>query len=404
MKKLLHFVHAFFCLLFTSAISMAQAPDLASCSNFAFFTAAGAFTNTGSTMITGDVGTHVGLFTGFPPGNILGSIHVADAVTAQAAIDVAEAYASLQSNTCGAVFATTIPDGTILSPNIYCLGAASTLSGNLTLDAVGDPNAVFIFQIDGAFSTSTFSNVILTNSASWENVYWQVNGEFILGDGSNFKGTVIAEGAITLLEGSAIEGRALSTAGAISLHNILAILIVSPPLSTVAEIKVINVANRNHIVWNTNTDNIGETFILERSSDGITFFQISKMASLNTPGTYSFWDENPLIGVNQYRIKLINASGSFSYSSIVTIVFKKSNNVVISAYPNPVVENLNIYIGGTVGNLQTITLTDFTGKTIKVKSFNGNRISMPMSGFSKGIYFVKYYDENGYKTIKVLKK
>jgi len=196
-----------------------QAPNLGSATSFAAFTAAGAFNSLGTTMITGDIGTEVGAFSGFPPGIVIGAIHIADAVTEQAAMDVMDAYASLAGLTCGAVVGVTLGNGQTLTPNIYCTGGAATLNGNLILDGEGDPDALFIFQIDGAFATSTFASITLIGGASLCNVYWQINGEFDLGDFSVFQGTVLAEGAINLLEGSSLTGRILSTAGAISLFS-----------------------------------------------------------------------------------------------------------------------------------------------------------------------------------------
>jgi hypothetical protein len=119
----------------------------------------------------------------------------------------------------GTVLGVTLGSGQHLTHGVYNTGAASTLNGTLTLDGEGDANALFIIRIGGALATGTNSNVVLTNSASLCNVYWQINGQFDLGDGSVFRGTLIASGAIHLLEGSTLLGRGLSTAGAIELHN-----------------------------------------------------------------------------------------------------------------------------------------------------------------------------------------
>jgi len=196
-----------------------QVPNLGVASSFAVFTANGAFSNIGATIVTGDIGTNVGAFSGFPPGIVIGQIHVADPVSAQAATDVDVAYNFMGGITCGIVIGTTLGSNQVLTPDIYCIGGASMLTGDLILDAEGDPNALFIFKINGALSTSTFSNVILLNSASLCNVYWQINGAFSLGDSSVFRGTILANGAISLLEGSSLLGRGLSRSGAIDLHN-----------------------------------------------------------------------------------------------------------------------------------------------------------------------------------------
>ncbi len=206
---------------FIHNISLGQsAPTLGTATSFALFTAGGAFDNIGAaTYVTGDVGTNVGAFTAFPPGTVVGQKHVADPASVTAATDVDVAYSYLSGLTCGVVISTTLGNNQVLGPNVYCLDAASTLNGSLILDGQGHSNALFIFKINGALSTSTFSNVILINSASLCNVYWQINGKFILGDSSVFRGTIVANGAINLLEGSTLLGRGLSRAGAISLHN-----------------------------------------------------------------------------------------------------------------------------------------------------------------------------------------
>jgi hypothetical protein len=197
-----------------------QAPNLGATIDFALFTASGAFNNVGaSTVVTGNAGTNVGAFNAFPPGILNGSSHVADGITAQAAVDVLNAYTYLDGLTCGLVISTTMGNGQILTPNIYCLGGASTINGNLVLDAQGDPNAIFIFQIDGALSTATLSAVTLINGASLCNVFWQVNGAVALGESSVFEGTMLVQGAISLLQQATLNGRGLSTAGAISLAD-----------------------------------------------------------------------------------------------------------------------------------------------------------------------------------------
>jgi hypothetical protein len=196
-----------------------QAPDLGATSSFALFTANGGFTNAGtSTYVTGDVGTYVGAFNAFPPGTLVGQIHVADTASAHAAIDVMTAYGYL-STLGGSVLGVTLGNDQFLVPGVYYTGAASSIIGNLILDGQGDSNAIFIIRIGGALTTSTNSNVILINSAVSCNVYWQINGEFDLGNYSVFRGTLIASGAISLLEGASLLGRGLSIAGAIEMHN-----------------------------------------------------------------------------------------------------------------------------------------------------------------------------------------
>lgn len=243
-------------LLFFTNKHFGQAPNLGTASSFALFTSTGAFGNISFTNISGDIGSNEGALTGFPPGTIDGLIHMEDFASAQAATDVAVAYSDLSGTTCGTVIGTTLGNGQVLIPGIYCQGAASTLNGNLTLDGQGDPDALFIIKIGGALSTSIKSNVILINSASLCNVYWQVNGAFDLGDSSVFKGTLIANGAISILENSSLSGRGLSIAGAVSLHNNIVIIGVQPIASIISA--------DGAIIFNT-----GDSVILSGNSGGV---------------------------------------------------------------------------------------------------------------------------------------
>ena len=218
--------------------NFAQLPDLGAASGFAVFSADGAFNLeiADISVVTGDVGTNVGAFFGFPPGTLIGQKHVADPATAAATPDVLAASTFLTQQPCGITLTTPLggegPAGQLLTPNIYCLTTAAELNGNLTLDGQNDPSAIFIFKINGAFVTGTLANVFLINSASLNNVYWQINGAFTLGDYSVFRGNVIASGAIHLLQASELYGRALTTAGAIDMHNNTVTIGTSLPVAT----------------------------------------------------------------------------------------------------------------------------------------------------------------------------
>ena len=194
-----------------------QPANLGTASNFALFTANGAIANNGTTRVTGDIGTNLGTITGFPPGTLVGQQHVADAFSAQTATDVAASWASL-SLISGGTTITTLNDA-VLNPGTYRLASATTLTGNLTLDGKGNPNSIFIFKLIDGLTTSTSSKIILINKASMSNVYWQIWGNVSLGVSSVFKGSIVANGNISLLESSSLFGRGLSLSGAISLQN-----------------------------------------------------------------------------------------------------------------------------------------------------------------------------------------
>jgi hypothetical protein len=224
MKTLLINVLTIIVLFLLPNVNFGQiAPDLGTSSNFALFTAAGAFANTGTSTVTGDIGTKVGAFdaTGI---TLDGNIYLPGSGVANAAgDDVLAAYAEM-STMGGSVLGVGLGNGQILNPGVYNTGAASTMNGELILDGEGDPNALFIIRIGGAFSTGVASTVTLINSASWCNVYWQIGGQFDLGASSVFVGTAIVGGAIHLASTSSIQGRGLATAGEITLDNNIVII------------------------------------------------------------------------------------------------------------------------------------------------------------------------------------
>lgn len=221
MRKQLPYALTIFILLLSTVLSFGQAPALGTASDFALFTSIGAFENSGSSVISGDIGSNSTAVNGFPPGVVDGIIHsTPDATTLQAATDLLAAYNDLSGRTGVIVISTTL-EGQLLTPGLYDLGAAASLNGNITLDGEGDPDALFIIQINGALTVGAFqlSTVTLTNSASLCNVYWQIGGQFDLGAGSVFRGNLLVDGSISLFEASALYGRGLSIGGAIATNN-----------------------------------------------------------------------------------------------------------------------------------------------------------------------------------------
>lgn len=199
----------------------AQAPNLGTAADFVLFSTNGAVSNTGISQLTGNVGTNNGSSTGF--GNVNGQMHDADGVTAQAATDLLIAYNQLNTATPTFFPAPILGNGDVLIPGVYSIPAAASLNLDLTLDAQGDPNAVFIFQIQGPFSTNANSKIKLINGALACNVYWKVEGLVSMSSGTSMKGTIIANNAaINMNTGDTLEGRALSTTGAVTVDGVFA--------------------------------------------------------------------------------------------------------------------------------------------------------------------------------------
>ena len=176
-------------------------------------------TNTGSSVLTGDLGLYPGTaITGFPPGLVTGEIHVADAVALQAQTDTTATYIDLAGQACNTTVSADL-GGQTLTPGVYCSASSMALTGELTLDAGGDPNAVWVFQMGSTLTTASNSSVVLTNGADACNVFWQVGSSATLGTTTSFIGNIFALTSITLNNGASVSGRLLARNGAVTLDN-----------------------------------------------------------------------------------------------------------------------------------------------------------------------------------------
>ena len=400
MKRKMLFGLAIISILTIPNVNFGQSPDFGSASSYALFTSVGAFNNLGDSYITGDVGTNVGAFTGFPPGTVTGETHVADAVSAQVALDLEKVYNYLKGLTCGEAISITLGNAQILTPNIYCLGEASTLNGELILDAQGNANAVFIFQIDGAFSAAASSKITLANSASACNVYWQVNGQFDLLDNSDFTGNVVNNGAVNLMENSSVFGRVLSIAGAVSPHNSMITLCTKSEGQL--PIGLLNFsANQSgekvQIDWSTATETNNDYFTNQRSQDGITFDEVLKMngaGNSNTILNYSAIDTNPYDGISYYRLMQTDFDGKSTFSNPVVVDFIKSNSFQI--YPNPFTNSTTLILRNDESLISNCDLTviDVYGKTLIYTHITDQSTRIETNRLPSGIYFYNIFGNN----------
>src|ERR1043165_1595185 len=211
----------FILLLTSTTILFAQAPTLGRVADFVLFSKAGAVTNTGTSHITGNVGTNSGSSTGF--GNVNGVMADGGPLSAQCANDLLLVYNQLNSAVATFHPSNLLGNGQILVPGVYSIGSAATLNLDLILDGQNNANAVFIFQIQGSFSTSASAKVKLINGTQACNVFWKVEGLVSMATKTKMCGTVIANNAaINMNTLDTWEGRALSTAGAVTLNGIMA--------------------------------------------------------------------------------------------------------------------------------------------------------------------------------------
>ena len=222
-----------------------SAPNLGTTVNFALFTKVGAITAAASSTLTGDAGTNGGAVNGFEPpptgATINGFIrYPSSPESMSAATDVLNLYNSLLAAPCNTTATignvlgglTLVSSSTPGSPSgVFCQTSATPASLNGTLTLSG--NGIFIIKLSNTLTTGTSSSIVLTNGAEAKNVFFQVTGAAALGAGSIFRGTIVASGAIAVGAGGSVSGRLLSTAGAISIAEILLTKTDAPSISVV---------------------------------------------------------------------------------------------------------------------------------------------------------------------------
>lgn len=198
-------------------VGPAAAPSLGAADNFAVL-AGTTITNTGATILRGDYGLSTGVaVTGTETMLVTdGTQHIGDTAALAALAAVEAAYDVAAAAGPSASVAADL-GGLTLAPGVYSTAStAFTISGQLTLDGLGDPNAVFVFQAL-TVTTAGASTVTLTGGAQACNVFWQVASSATLGGASHFVGTLLAMTSISLTGAATVDGRLLARNGAVTL-------------------------------------------------------------------------------------------------------------------------------------------------------------------------------------------
>lgn len=182
-------------------------------------------TNIRTTVITGDLGLSPGTsVTGFPPGIVNGTQYITDTVAANAKIDAQAAFTALNALTpTGSVGADI--GGTTITPGVYSVTSTLAITGTVTLNGGGDPDAVFIFQIPSTFIPAAGATVTLTNGAQAGNVYWVVGSFAVLNTTSNIKGNIIAQTSISMSSSVQLTGRAFALTGLVEMDTVEVIVV-----------------------------------------------------------------------------------------------------------------------------------------------------------------------------------
>src|SRR3954471_7100579 len=205
----------------TAAPALAQtAPSLGTAQSYAVL-GASTVTNTGPSVIGGDLGVSPGLAaTGFPPGTVsAGAIHAGDAAALSAQNSLTTAYNSAAGQVCTQDLTGQDLGGKTLTPGVYCFSTSGALTGTLTLNAQGNAAAVFIFKFGSTLTTASGASVVVINGGTQCNVFWQVGSSATLGTATSFAGNILALTSISATTGARIVGRALARNGAVTLDT-----------------------------------------------------------------------------------------------------------------------------------------------------------------------------------------
>jgi len=390
------------------------APALGSTICYALFSSNGSLANAGITHATGDVGTNVGLTTGFNALNITGAIHpIPDGSTGACAADLLNVYTYLNTlpYDIELLYPPQFGNSLVLTPHVYSMNGSAMLTDTLFLNAQGNANAVFVIKVYGAFATSTFAQVVLTNGTQAKNVFWMIDGATSINNFSSFIGTIICNnGAVSLNKGMTLNGRALTTDGAFSVDSINVTLTPGCTTNTNSSAPQITLQPTDKIVC---ADSAAK-FVVIASGTALSYQWRKGNTVLNNGG--------PISGANS-AILIINpatlADASANYNVIVTgsaapadtsadasLVVKtckpvgilsfqpNSENETAYFFPNPFSANLTVKLtDASELNSSELNIYNAVGILVLNKTLS-DKITLLNTNLPAGIYFYKVFGKN----------
>ena len=372
-------------------------PEFGSTIDFVLFTNNGAVSNVGNSGYSRNIGSDMGVISGFATATVVGSFYNQDVVTEQTKIDLYELYNQLIINPITNNYhPPAFGNGETLTTGVYYIGGAGSLAGNLTLDAQGDTNSVFIFKIRGAFAAGANSNIILANLASSCSVFWVAEGAISIGASCQMKGTFLANNAaVSMADGGNLEGRLFSTNGAIAIDQTVADNTTpchKPTYILPIELLSFNgKCNFQNIVlnWSTSTEINNNYFSIERSIDGINWQIIGLVngaGNSNGLKNYTYTDDEPNNGISYYRLKQTDFNKTFKYSNIIYVENCKDGISELSISPNPVNEALNLSFYGDKNLVISMSIYNLLGEIIYFKK--GYQSKIIFEEEINGVYFL----------------
>ena len=306
--------------------------SLLSTSNFAVL-AGTAITNTGDTTISGDAGGDIGLSPGtsFTPGSdvfsISGTKHLNDSVAGLAQTDLITAYNEAASRATNTPITAALGGGQTLYTGTYTSANSIQINGDLTLDAQGDPDAVFIFQAGSTLTTASNSRIILVNGARYCRIFWQVGNSATLGTNATFVGHIFAMQSITVNSGAKVQGQLLARNGTVSLDNNT---ITNGFCGAPATLHVIK-----HVINDDGLTAVAANFNLHVKISGSDVAK-SPAPGFESPGaTYSLAAGTYVVSEDAYAGYAVSYSGDSDASGNITLASGDNKTVTVTNYDNP---------------------------------------------------------------------
>jgi hypothetical protein len=377
---------------FIPLLSFSQAIDLKTAENFVLFTSNGAIGNTGSSFINGSMGTDVGAVTGFGTSTVNGSTEKANESTANALIDVQAAYDQGAALAATSLHAPAYGTETLL-PGVYHQAGAGSLGGILTLDAKGDPSAVFVFRFGGAFDAGASSKVILVNEAKAANVFWLAAGAMAMAANTEMKGIVLSNtGAVSLGANVQLEGRMFTTGGAIALNNAK---VLAPTANSSLPINMLSFTgfrdNQNIILeWSTASETNNDYYTVEQSFDGElwnTIGNVNGAGNSTSQIDYSLMDRIHSEEITYYRLKQTDFDGNYTYEDAISIdTCDDHEQEGLTMYPNPTDGKIEMRFHGNSSDVNSIGIFNSRGQ--QIYSSKTLQSEFDLSGNSPGLYFM----------------
>jgi len=315
-------------------------------------------TNTGATtIIVGDIGVSPGsAITGFTQSQVTGGMYVGGTTEAdQAHSDASLAYFFLAGMASNTNLTDVDLGGLTLSPGVYTFNSSAALTGAMFLDAGGDSNAVFVFQVGTSFTTASGSSVTVINGGNdydESNIFWQIGSSATLGTTTAFLGVIIADQSVTLETGASLTGNALAINGACSLDSNAVTMPPLPPPVTEAPINLTAVLAGTTAIpgadleWNDASDNETEFRVYRRDGAGPLFVLIATVPSTDTAGATALltYQDPALVPETTYTYR-VTAFGLDAGESVPSNEALVDTGVVIAPILAPI--NLAAVLGGT---------------------------------------------------------